>query len=176
MRQYEIGQNAIDVSELYNRFMQGKIGERFKRLIKNEQVASYYVENIIVWSKNLCNTISDKEKRETFEQIISVQMLEFNFQIQLISMVFSEALSMWMNGIEDLDSNIIELLNIESVKKTVEFVQQMLIAVVSDYEDDTDSGIPVVTLQSFPSSGNLQVEENIPDFRIMKNNGNNKLN
>lgn len=176
MRQYEVGQNAIDISDLYKRFSEGRIGIAFKALMRSEELGKYYAENLVFWTKKMCSMIVDDKCRENFERIISNEMLQFNFQIQLISMVFSKALTAWMNGSDDLDVNIINLLNMDSAKEAVEIVQQVLMMVMNDCEGDGNSEIEVVGLDEFPMNDEKPSTRDIPDFRIMKNGGNNKLN
>ena len=172
----------VNLTNLYDRMTDGKIGDHYSKMMGNEEIALYYAKEIIEFINEKVETITDKKLRSLFEKLTMPQNLFINFQRNIISIVLGKSLMQWINEGGIFEEIVISNIDVETIKEAIKMLQKAIKEIILDptclyqLENINNSSEEVVILHNAEKTSIDEYLKSIDPIRIMKFNNKTHMN
>lgn len=126
----------VDIRNIVSRLKSGKVGDHIEFIMNTDEVQAYFQENLVLWSLTKVSHMSG-EAKDKFAELIKPQLLWQNVSVNLSMNIFTNSLAIWMREIDkNLDDIIIDFVDVETVKKQIDALQEAYGALANQLEQD----------------------------------------
>ena len=165
----------VNIMDFKERMSTGEIGKCFFDVFGGDEVSSYFIERIINWAVSEIESKQETIDIELLETVFKPESLIMNFQINAMKVIFSLGINEWLREDGNLEELIIKNITVDIFKQVVDSLRIVLQHLINNSNVGNGS-CGGNGMRTFVSNKIDEYLRTVDPIRIMKTNGNNRLN